>query len=101
MTVSARQSNILRAVRQRGSCTIVADSSKFDRVALAQLCPLDRLDILVTEAYPCPDLVRALDPAGVDIEVAGDHSPPPSETKDGEPEQFGRRHLIRPGFVLM
>ena len=75
MTVSACQSDILQLVRQGGSCTIVADSSKFDRVALAQLCPLDRVDVLVTDAFPRPNLARALDAAGVDIQLAGDHSP--------------------------
>ena len=71
MTVSARQSDIPKAVRQRGSSTIVVDSSKFDRVALAQLCPLAEVDMLVMDSYPCPDLARALDAAGVDIELAG------------------------------
>ena len=71
MTVPARQSDIPKAVRRRGSRTIVVDSSKFDRVALAQLCPLDRVDVLVTDAFPRPNLARALDAAGVDIEVAG------------------------------
>ena len=50
MTVSARQSDTLKYVRQRGSCTI---------------------------------------------------APPPPEQTDGEPGPFGRRNLIRPGFVLM
>ena len=58
------------AMAQAERRTVVADSSKFDRVALAQLCPLDGVDVLVTDAYPRPDLARALDAAGVDIEVA-------------------------------
>lgn len=59
------------AKAQAERCTVVADSSKLDRVALAQLCPLEGVDVLVTEAYPRPSLARALDAAGVEIEVAG------------------------------
>ena len=58
------------AMAQAERCIVSVDSSKFGRSALVQVCPLDGVDLLVTDAQPRPDLAQALEAAGVDIEVA-------------------------------
>jgi len=50
---------------------VVADATKLGRSTFARICPLDVLDVLVTD-HPVPDdLQRALDAAGVEVVVAG------------------------------
>lgn len=49
---------------------LVADSTKFDRVAFARLAGLDRLDVLVTERAPAGELADALAELGVEVVVA-------------------------------
>ena len=58
------------ATTQAERCIVAVDSSKFDRSALAQFCPLDGVDLLATDAFPRPDLAQALEAAGVEVEVA-------------------------------
>jgi DeoR/GlpR family transcriptional regulator of sugar metabolism len=48
-------------------CVVVSDSSKLGRVAFARICPLDRMDVLVTDTDAAPDDVAALE--GADVEV--------------------------------
>ena len=57
------------AMAQTERCIVAADSSKFDRSALVQFCPLDAVDLLVTDARPRSDLARELEAAGVEVEV--------------------------------
>ena len=56
------------AVAER--CIVAADSSKFDRGALVQVCPLDEVDLLVTDTLPGHELTRSLEAANVDVRVA-------------------------------
>ena len=51
-------------------CIVAADSSKFDRSTLVRVCPLDAVDLLVTDSLPGLDLTRGLEAAGVAIHVA-------------------------------
>ena len=58
------------AMTQAERCIVAADSSKFDRSTLVQVCPLDAVDLLVSDAPPGPDLARGLEAAGVEVQVA-------------------------------
>jgi DeoR family transcriptional regulator, aga operon transcriptional repressor len=49
---------------------IVADASKLGRQAFARICPIDRVDILVTGSAADPALVSAMRAAGVDVRLA-------------------------------
>ena len=52
--------------------TVLADSSKFGRVGLFQVGPLEIIDRLVTERTPDENAKAALLAAGVDIITAGE-----------------------------
>ena len=58
------------AMAQAERCIVAADSSKFDHSTLVRVCPLDAVDLLVTDSLPGPDLTRGLEAAGVAIHVA-------------------------------
>jgi DeoR family transcriptional regulator of aga operon len=45
----------------------VADSSKLGRRAFAQICPVDRVETLVTDTDADPAAVRAFEAAGVTV----------------------------------
>ncbi len=49
---------------------VVADSSKFDRIATVNIAPLDVVDKLITDLPPSPQLAQALKDAGVTVIVA-------------------------------
>jgi DeoR family transcriptional regulator, aga operon transcriptional repressor len=49
---------------------VVADATKVERVTFARICPLHRIDTLVTDAPVSADVARGLDAAGVDTIVA-------------------------------
>lgn len=48
-------------------CVVTADSSKLGKVAFARICPLERVDVLVTDGGAPADMVEALE--GADVEV--------------------------------
>lgn len=50
---------------------VVADQSKFDITAFANIAPLDDIQCLVTDAVPPPGLAAALEKAGVQVVVCG------------------------------
>ena len=58
---------MLTAGRRR---VVVADGSKIGRVALAQLCSLDQVDILITGSSADGDVLAALRERGLDVRVA-------------------------------
>jgi DeoR family transcriptional regulator of aga operon len=58
---------MLTAGRRR---VVVADGSKIGRVALAHLCSLDQLDILITGSSADRDVVAALRERGLDLRLA-------------------------------
>ncbi len=49
---------------------LVADSSKFGLEALARIAAFEDIDTLVTDEQPPPELLHALEQAGVDVVVA-------------------------------
>ncbi len=57
---------------------MVADRSKFGKRALVRAYSVERIDMLITDAPPPPDLAESLDKAGDVVEVAGDRSGPVS-----------------------
>jgi DeoR/GlpR family transcriptional regulator of sugar metabolism len=57
-------------MRQSEEVTVIADHSKFGRVAMAQICGLERVARLVTDRQPHPKMAEALRAAGVEVLVA-------------------------------
>ncbi|AMM22515.1 alkaline phosphatase [Frondihabitans sp. PAMC 28766] len=49
---------------------VVADSTKMDRMTFARICPLERIDVLVTDVAVPPALQADLESAGVEIVIA-------------------------------
>lgn len=60
---------------------VLADSAKFDHKLLAHIGSLDQVDILVTDAEPPNELLRALEEFGVQVLVA----PPLNSKVRGKP----------------
>jgi len=58
---------ILRASQQRIIC---ADSSKLGKVALAHVCSIEEVDLLITDDRADPDLITALRSTGLAVTVA-------------------------------
>lgn len=61
--------NSLMVARAR-RVVIIADASKLGRHAFARICPLDRIDTLVTDSGAPPETVSAFEAAGVRVIVA-------------------------------
>jgi DeoR family transcriptional regulator, aga operon transcriptional repressor len=51
---------------------VVADSTKITRTTFARICPLDRIDVLVTDKPVPPSFAAALEGAGIELVVAAD-----------------------------
>lgn len=69
-SVLAEASMMLGMLDAAQKTIVLADSSKLGRSAFAHVAPLDRIDILVTDAVPAPALAAAFDDAGIDTIVA-------------------------------
>ena len=65
--VEARTNAIL--VRQARRCVVVADSSKLGKVAFAQICSNDAVDVLITDSDASEDQLAPLRDAGLDIKI--------------------------------
>lgn len=48
-------------------CVVVADSSKLGRVAFARICPLEQMDVLVTDTEAAPDDLAPIEAADVEV----------------------------------
>jgi len=57
-------------MRQATSATVLADSQKVGRTALAKVCDLDNVDRVVTDREPRPEIRRAMEAADVELIVA-------------------------------
>jgi DeoR/GlpR family transcriptional regulator of sugar metabolism len=55
------------AIDSAQRCVVAADSSKLGRVAFAHICPLDAVDVLVTDSEAAPDDLAALEAADVEV----------------------------------
>lgn len=51
-------------------CIVVADSSKLGKVTFAQICPLERVDVLVTDSGAAKEYLTALEAEHVEVVVA-------------------------------
>jgi DeoR family transcriptional regulator, aga operon transcriptional repressor len=58
--------NQLMVARAR-EVIVVADSSKLGKHAFARVCPIDRVDVLVTDSAADPAVTRSLEDAGVRV----------------------------------
>lgn len=56
-------------IEQAQSVTVLADSSKFDRIASFEVCPLARISNLVSEASPQDALLEAVRAAGIAVHL--------------------------------
>lgn len=57
-------------MKQSRTTTVLVDSTKLDKIALAKICDLHEIDRLITE-YPVSDRLRtALDRANVDVHIS-------------------------------
>ena len=57
-------------IRRARHVVVVADSSKLDRAAFAQICPLAEIDELITDADAAPEVIRGISDDGVAVAVA-------------------------------
>lgn len=68
MDYNIEEAQVARSmIEQAQSAVILADSSKFNRIAPFAVGPLDRFDALVCEREPAATLRRALDRASVEV----------------------------------
>jgi DeoR/GlpR family transcriptional regulator of sugar metabolism len=58
------------ALARARRCLVVADSSKLGRVAFAGICPLEKVDVVVTDAQAAPDDLAPLEAADVEVILA-------------------------------
>ena len=68
MAYNEGEAGINRLLAERAQkVVVVTDSSKLTRRALARICPVDQVDVLVTDADAPADIVARLVGAGVDV----------------------------------
>ncbi|SON58038.1 Glycerol-3-phosphate regulon repressor [Hartmannibacter diazotrophicus] len=73
---SPEDTEVKRAfIENCGTVVVLCDASKFERRALARICGLEAIDILVTDSPPSPALAEALSEAGVRVLVAPELEP--------------------------
>jgi DeoR/GlpR family transcriptional regulator of sugar metabolism len=51
-------------------CVVLADATKLGRVAFAHICPLERVDVLVTDSAATEDALKRIREAGVEVLIA-------------------------------
>ena len=59
-------------LRRSGIKVVLCDASKFERMSLVHIAPLNGFDILVTDAPPPPLIAKALEEANVQVEIVAD-----------------------------
>lgn len=55
------------ALRTARRCVVLADATKIGRVAFAQICPLERVDVLVTDSEASEEALEPVRNAGVEV----------------------------------
>ncbi|MEA2782081.1 MAG: hypothetical protein QOK29_3625 [Rhodospirillaceae bacterium] len=69
--VSSHAAAIKRAMLGRAEANmLLVDHSKFDLLTLENVCPLDKIKLIIADRAPRGDLARAIKRAGVAVEVA-------------------------------
>ena len=62
-----------RVYLRRSSVKVVlCDASKFERMSLVHIAPLNGFDILITDAPPPPQIAKALADASVRVDIVAD-----------------------------
>lgn len=80
---SPNDAEVKRAFVERSRTTVaLLDSTKFDRISVANICALQSIDVIITDTKPPAQLCRAIGAAGIRIEVAD------SETLKGNRHDF-------------
>lgn len=70
---SPEDSEVKRAfIDSAGRVALLCDASKFERRALARICDLNVVDVLVTNQAPPPRLAAALHSASVEVKIASE-----------------------------
>jgi DeoR/GlpR family transcriptional regulator of sugar metabolism len=70
---SPEDSEVKRAfIDSADHVALLCDASKFERRALARICELNLVDVLVTDQAPPPRLAAALRSADVEVKIAGE-----------------------------
>ncbi|MBY3561062.1 DeoR/GlpR family DNA-binding transcription regulator [Rhizobium laguerreae] len=73
---SFEDTDIKRVYLRRATQKVVlCDSTKFKRMSLVHIAPLQQFDMLITDAMPPADLADALAAAGVDVRIAPEEQP--------------------------
>lgn len=68
MDSSFDEARVARAMMARSRhVVLVADATKFERMAAFRVCDLDEVDILISDQAPGPGLAKALQVAGVEL----------------------------------
>lgn len=67
LRLSWKKQMVARMITCARRTIVVADASKFDFNAFAQIAPLSAIDILVTDALPPTELGRALGEANAEV----------------------------------
>ncbi|MGR9133075.1 DeoR/GlpR family DNA-binding transcription regulator [Rhizobium leguminosarum] len=62
-------------LRRATQKVVLCDSSKFKRMSLVHIAPLQQFDMLITDAMPPSDLGDALATAGVEVRIAPEEQP--------------------------
>ncbi|MBY5813424.1 DeoR/GlpR family DNA-binding transcription regulator [Rhizobium leguminosarum] len=62
-------------LRRATQKVVLCDSTKFKRMSLVHIAPLQQFDMLITDAMPPADLADALAAAGVDVRIAPEEPP--------------------------
>ncbi|MGO7580926.1 DeoR/GlpR family DNA-binding transcription regulator [Rhizobium ruizarguesonis] len=62
-------------LRRATQKVVLCDSTKFKRMSLVHIAPLQQFDMLITDAMPPADLADALAAAGVDVRIAPEEQP--------------------------
>ncbi|ASS59768.1 DeoR/GlpR family DNA-binding transcription regulator (plasmid) [Rhizobium leguminosarum] len=62
-------------LRRATQKVVLCDSSKFRRMSLVHIAPLQQFDMLITDAMPPSDLADALATAGVEVRIAPEEQP--------------------------
>jgi DeoR/GlpR family transcriptional regulator of sugar metabolism len=58
------------ALKSSRRCVVLADASKLGRVALASVCPIERVDVLVTDSGASHEALAPIRDSGVEVLVA-------------------------------
>jgi len=65
MDYNPEEAQVAKAmIEQAKTITVLADSSKFNKLASFEVCPLSAIDRLVTDSAPPPDILEALEAGG-------------------------------------